>query len=241
MNWVLLAGGLVAGFIDSIAGGGGLITLPLFLTVLGPGVDAVATNKVVGATAALVAFMVYWSKGKIPWRLTLLYSAWVGLGSWIGSGLTPWIPRTWFPWIVLATLPVVLWTVFKKSLWMARSSAQYSALGLAISGVVIGAYDGMWGPGGGTFMLVGLVLFGGVPVLAAVGASKFVNWVSASVAWMHFGQGGFVHLVPGTWMASGVIVGAWFGASQNSKRAGLWVRPMLVAVSVLLVLRTLLM
>jgi uncharacterized membrane protein YfcA len=150
------------------------------------------------------------------------------------------IQQYFFPFILLATIPVVLWTVFKKSLWIARPPrVKPHEVALFFSGLGIGCYDGLWGPGGGTFMLLGLVVFGGVPVLPAVGASKFVNWVSATVAWLRFGQGGYVHIQQGIWMASGVIAGAWLGASQNSKYAGKLVRPMLVVVAVLLFLKTL--
>lgn len=240
MNAVLLLGGLLTGFVDSIAGGGGLIALPIMLWVLGNGADAVGTNKVVGSCAALVALLVYLKHSKIPWKITLRFSLWIAIGSWIGSSLTPFIPPKYFPYILLGTIPLVLWVLLKKSFWMARPPrASASEIGLFISGLLIGGYDGLWGPGGGTFMLLGLVVFGGVPVLPAVGASKFVNWVSASVAWLRFGQGGYIHFQQGFWMATGVVAGAWIGATQNSKHSGKLVRPMLVVVSVLLFLKTL--
>src|SRR4051812_41236315 len=98
MSWTfLLFAGLIAGFIDAIAGGGGLITLPAISLVVGAGVTAVGTNKIAGAAAALIALLVYARHGHVDWKNSLVFAAMAGLGALVGSRLAPLIPQAAFP------------------------------------------------------------------------------------------------------------------------------------------------
>src|SRR5690348_10234748 len=92
--------GVLAGFIDSIVGGGGILTLPALSVALAPGVQAIATNKINGTVAAAVAALVY-LKGRHPnWRRSLPYAGVVALGSVLGSLATPHVPVETFRWIM---------------------------------------------------------------------------------------------------------------------------------------------
>lgn len=245
---LLLGSGLVAGAIDSIAGGGGLITLPTLSLAVGQGVDAIATNKIVGSAGALMALLVYMRRNPVPWRIGLEFSFWIMLGSTCGSNLTPYLPKSLFPWFLLATYPVILWTVWEKDIWIregAREAQPRKRHGLLeprlmLAGLACGFYDGMWGPGGGTFMLLALLLVVRLPLMPAVVASKLANTVSASTALIVYGTRGHVHVTTGVLMAAGMCAGAFIGASLATKRASTVVRPVLAFVATLLVLKNVL-
>jgi uncharacterized membrane protein YfcA len=106
--------GLIAGFIDSIAGGGGLITLPVLLSILGSGPEAIGTNKIVGASAALVALLVYRRAGHFDLKHSVRFSLAVGLGSVLGSFITPHLPDYLFRWFILILSPFILWLIWQK-------------------------------------------------------------------------------------------------------------------------------
>jgi uncharacterized membrane protein YfcA len=228
--------------VDSIAGGGGLITLPSLAWILGPGVLAIGTNKIVGTAAALVALLVYLSRGHFDASKSFWFALWVGLGSFCGSRVAPLIPASWFGFFLAGTCPVILWVVWKKDLWVAHE-AQHAAprapydSKLALLGLLCGFYDGVWGPGGGTFMFLSLFFIGKLPLLVAIAASKLANAASAGTALVSYAAQGHVHVLEGSVMASGVIAGSFVGAMHASSRAARIVRPVLVAVVALLVLR----
>ena len=89
----LAGAGLIAGFIDSIAGGGGLITLPALTLVLGPGAPAVGTNKIVGTVGALAALIVYRRKKAVPVNKAMGFMVGIIVGSFTGSRITPYLDR----------------------------------------------------------------------------------------------------------------------------------------------------
>src|SRR5947209_5901322 len=100
---LLLGAGLLAGFIDSIAGGGGLVTLPTLILIVGPGAQAIGTNKIVGSVAALVALGVYARAGHLQWKRSAAFAFWIGVGSFCGSRVSPLIPPEFFKWLLLVT------------------------------------------------------------------------------------------------------------------------------------------
>ena len=243
MTVALLLAGLVAGFIDAIAGGGGLITVPVFTLLLGPGPAAIGTNKIGGTLAAFVALLVYARKGHFDWRKSVLFAVWVALGSWLGSTLNPYVPPAYFKWFLLATCPLILAVVWKKDFWVASAepplaeAPTFWKLGIALSGFGCGIYDGIWGPGGGTFMFLSLFFAAKLPLLTAIAAAKLANTGSALTSLTNYAFHGYVHWKEGFTLAAGIIVGGYFGASHNTQVAGKLVRPLLVVVVTLLLLK----
>lgn len=246
--WIL-ASGLVAGFIDSIAGGGGLITVPALAITLGAGVEAVGTNKIAGTLGALTAFLVYRRAGHFVLRPALVFASWVALGSLTGSLVAAWIPASWFPGMLLVTCPVVLIVALRKDLWVRGAhvhrtgddlnTISFFERSFVASGLACGFYDGAWGPGGGTFMFLALFFFCRLTLLQALAASKLVNFASAATALVSFGIQGHVRWGTGSLIAAGVIVGAAAGSRFASRSATRIVRPVLVVVVVLLILKVL--
>lgn len=246
MNFFLFLSGLVTGLIDSIAGGGGLISLPSLGLVLGLGPHAIGTNKIVGTVAALVAWIVYARRGHFQFGKSLLFCCAIGAGAWAGSRCSPLVPQSWFKIFLMVSCPLLLWVVWRKDLWQELGAE--GAIGtprapwvapvlVVLSGLGVGFYDGIWGPGGGTFMFLALLFFVKMPLLPALAASKFANTVSAGTSLSSYAQQGFVHWQEGLIMAAAVTIGAYVGATLASQRASRLVRPVLALVAVLLAIK----
>lgn len=235
--------GFVAGIIDSIAGGGGLITVPSLSLALGHGPHAIGTNKMAAALGTLVSFLIYLRYSKMNWRRTLGFTTVVSSFSFVGSLVTPFVPREYFPWFLLLTCPIILYVVYKKEKWV--SSVQLdtprtiSYTALFLSAAICGFYDGLWGPGGGTFLFLCLIIFCHMPLMEALAASKFANCASAIFSFSGYAMGGYIHWKEGSGLAVGMIVGSLLGAtlaSRNKDTARI-VRIALVVVVSLLLLR----
>lgn len=241
----LLCTGLVAGLIDSVAGGGGLITLPSISLITGPGIAAIGTNKIVGFTAALVSFSVYLKNGMRGLKGGWTYALWIGLGALIGSRLAYLIPPKAFVWILLVTCPLILTLVWRRD-FLLKIGAEIKHESIdsvaakpifILTGFLCGLYDGIWGPGGGTFMFLSLLLFVKLPLAPALLISKLANTTSAGVALASFAQLDRVQWPTGLLMASAAGFGSFIGAEFVSRQAARILRPVLTTVVVLLLIR----
>jgi uncharacterized membrane protein YfcA len=229
---LLVFSGWVAGCIDSIAGGGGLITLPTLTGFLEPGPHSIGTNKIVGFTGALIAFLVYLRKQPLQLKRGLSYVAMVGLGALLGSMCSPLFPKLYFRYLLIAACPLVLWVIWNKQAFMIehRDPPGNRLLSLWVSGVAVGFYDGFFGPGGGTFMLLSLLVAARLPLFEALLFSKLANTASAGVSLVSYGLQGYVHPKFGITMAVGMTLGGYMGASLASRKAEKVVRPVLALV-----------
>jgi uncharacterized membrane protein YfcA len=243
--WIVLIASLVAGFIDAIAGGGGLITLPAYTLVLGPGANAIGSNKVGAVLASSVALFVYSRKGHVDWKTGVVFSLWIAMGSAAGSFVSPHIPPELFKAFLVITCPSILWVVWKKDLWVTRELVDHAQKSrptvsrLLIPGLVVGFYDGVWGPGGGTFMFLALLFVAGLPLLQALGASKLANAASAAASLTGYATQGHVNWKLGLLGAVSISFSAWIGAHFATRNAGKVVRTVLAIVVCLLLIRLL--
>ncbi len=241
-EFLLTITGFVAGCIDSIAGGGGLITLPVLSSVLEPGAHAIGTNKIVGTSGALIAFLVYLRKHPLHLKKGFAFLLAIGLGSFLGSLCSPLIPKLYFRYILIGACPLVLWFLWNKKMFLHEAEVHgihVSKRDLGIlffTGLVVGFYDGFFGPGGGTFMLLGLLWAAKLPLFEALLLSKLANTISAGVSLISYGVQGYVHPRQGLIMASGMIAGGFLGARFATHRAEKIVRPVLAGVVILLLM-----
>ena len=240
MNHILLSlMGLLTGLIDSIVGGGGLISLPTLSIAIGPGAHAIGTNKIVGSTGALIALIVYARKGHLRWKEGLSFCIVCAIGSFFGSSLAPHVSKEFFRYLMLVMCPVILYIVWQRDKFFKEQEnfvkPHYSLFFL--SAIASGFYDGFFGPGGGTFMFLGLFLGTGYPLLASIAISKMANTFSATTALITYAHNGYVHWKEGLIMASGMVVGSYIGASFASKNITKIIRPMLTLVVVLLMVK----
>jgi len=189
-----------AGFIDSVAGGGGILSLPAYLMAGIPAHAAAGTNKVVNGCGTCIATLKYFRSGKVRVRLAVIAAAGAILGSAAGSQLASLIPESVLKGIMLVALPgVAVFMVVKKDFGAdneeyAERVKKYGKKEMIIStliGIFIGCYDGLVGPGTGTFMIVAFTAFLSMDLLTASGCSKAANLasnVSAAVVWILHGS-----------------------------------------------------
>lgn len=231
----------LAGFIDSIVGGGGLITLPLFTFFVGPGAPAVATNKVVATVSALTALIIYARKGHLRIKIAGAFFISVGIGTILGSRLALYLPVELFKYFIIAVCPVFLFIILNKKYFLAEENksklSKSSLVKLAVSGIFCGVYDGLLGPGGGTLMLLSLVVIAKLPLMVAIASSKFANVISATTALVSFSISGVVNWRVGLDLAVYIFLGALLGATLANKKAEKVARPLLVLVVIGLILK----
>lgn len=238
---ILLVTGAGAGFVDSIAGGGGLITLPVLTFFFGVGVQAIGTNKIVGTLAAVLALGVYFKANSRVSVKTWVFVAIASLGSGLGSLLAPHLPTQSFKILLTISLPLILISVWKKELWAERRLAptlnKRSWIALVFGGLLCGVYDGAWGPGGGTFMFLTLLFFARLALFEALIASKLANTITAGTALVSYYLQGVVHWRVGLVMGFGAAVGAFFGARFATRNTSRIIRPVLAVVALLLAIK----
>lgn len=255
---VLLAiAAFFAGVIDSIVGGGGLITVPIFLLILGPDASAIGSNKVAAVFSQLAAAYVYWREygnqhaDDSTSKVQLVARAFIStsLGAAIGALAAPQLPTWFFRWFIIVIAPIILALVLSRGLWRTDSERTSRPRLATVSTFFAGLYDGIAGPGGGTLMFLSLFAIGGAPAGYAMSTGKFANLGSALTSLLFYQIQGQVHWNLGLTAGIPIAFGAYFGAhastqwikkDQTKDRASQIARAALVIVSVLLMTRMLL-
>jgi len=240
----LVIAGLFAGFMDSIVGGGGLITLPTLTTMLSNSTAAIATNKIIGLSGAVLSYYIYSRHQRTQHTHTQLpvgiFIIPLMLGSFMGSRVTPYLPSSFFRLLLILVCPVLLWLITHRASWITNrndytfNNAHRFRLGLI--GFGAGFYDGFFGPGGGTLMLIGLLWGAQMPLLSALVLSKLANTISASTALVSYSLQGHVQWLPGIIAATGMLTGSYCGTHLAKHRAEHIMRPMLILVVSLLMI-----
>lgn len=232
---LLVAVAVCAGFIDAIAGGGGMLTLPALVMAGLPPVAAIATNKLQGTFGVAAASFAFWRAGHI--ELTRLRPAVmaVAVGAALGALAVQGIDPDWLRRLVpLALLLVAAYFTFAPRLGenaRRRMRLEPVPFALAVAGP-IGAYDGFLGPGAGSMYLMGLVALFGADLVRGVAATKLLNLTSNAVALVLFAAAGHVDYGMGLAMAAGQIVGARVGARMAMTRGAVLIRPLVILVSI---------
>ncbi len=241
---VLLWGvAVVAGWVDAIAGGGGLLTVPaLFLTGLSP-VEVLATNKVQGSCGALVATWRYTRLGLLYPRqhlpATLLAFGGGLAGAYSVQILNPRLLETIIP--LLLILLALYWLLAPGLRQSTRRPARLSGWGFTLLvGGGVGFYDGFFGPGAGSFYALGFVLLLGYPLTEATGGTKLLNLSSNLAALLTFALAGQVWWGLGLLLGLGQALGSYLGAQMVGRHGVRLVRPLLVVVSLGISLKLLL-
>ena len=229
---LLVAAAFVAGLVDAVAGGGGLLTVPALLLTGMPLPQVLGTNKgqaVFGVAAALTSF---WRAGRIDKkRVGTLFGCGFGgalLGAWLVGQLRPEVLRP----LVLALLVLVAAVLAFRPKLQDRPPpplAQVTLRAALIAGV-IGTYDGFFGPGTGTFLIMALALWLGDTLIAASAHAKVVNFASNLAAVSLFAAQGQVQWRLALPMAVGQALGATVGARWAIKRGNQLVRQVVLAV-----------
>lgn len=230
----------LGGFVDSVAGGGGLITLPAYLLAGLPMHMAMGTNKVAASLGGFTATLQYLRSGKIHLPVAIPAAVAAFFGSSVGAEIALHLSEQFLNIMMLIVLPVVaVFLVLKKDLGKenaepAAISQQRRIVISALIGFFIGMYDGMVGPGTGTFMIMLFSAFLSLDLITSSGCAKMANMASGVAAAVVFLTGGKIMwavIVPA--VASnmlGCFCGSRYAIRGGSKR----IRSMIFVVLALL-------
>lgn len=229
---ILFLGGFSAGFVDSIAGGGGLISLPVLLSVGLPPQLALGTNKLQGTFGTLSSSYNYIRNKKVDLResLTGIIFTFIGaaIGAWLIQQLDPGFIKHIIPILLLV---VFVYTLLSKDLGYKRRDALMSKGWFFVAfGLGLGFYDGFFGPGTGSFWTAGLLVLLGYDMTRAAGATRIMNFTSNVVALNVFIIGNNVLYSAGICMAFGQILGARIGSGLAIKNGARFIRPIFLIV-----------
>ena len=228
----------LAGFVDSIAGGGGLIALPAYLAAGLPPHSALATNKFSGFMGTLTATLRYWKAERLNFRIGLVAVAGALMGSAGGSRLALTLSETAIHSVVLVLTPLVLvFFLFQKRLGIRKEqSSPMRAIWLKsfVIGGFVGAYDGFYGPGTGAFLALAFYWILGLDLVSSSANARLTNVASNAGALLIFLLHGKVLLPLGLFTAAGGIAGGALGSSLALKKGEKIIRPLMVVVLLLL-------
>ncbi len=238
---ILILVAFIAGFVDSIAGGGGLITLPVLLLAGASPLEALATNKVQGSFGAATATVAYARAGHVDLRQQLPAAAAAFAAGLAGAALAGIIPtdglRVALPVILIA---IAAFFALKPGLTDAdRHVPLRPALFSALIVPVIGGYDGLIGPGAGAFYMIGFVMLAGYGVLKATAHTKLLNFASNIGGLLAFAITGAPWWIIGIAMGLAQVAGASLGARLAMRLGARLIKPLLVGTSTLLAIRLL--
>lgn len=238
---LLAAAAFLAGFVDSIAGGGGLITVPALLLAGFSPVVALGTNKLQGLFGAASATYAYASKGHVDLRRQLPAAALSFLGAALGAALATILPGEWLH----AALPVMLVVIalyfaLKPNMDDVDRQQRLTPFLFGLTIVpVIGFYDGLFGPGTGSFFMLAFVSLAGYGMLRATAHTKLLNLASNVGGFAFFAWAGVIAWQIGLVMGLFQVLGARVGASLAMKNGARLIKPLLVLTCVALALRLL--
>ncbi|MDO6460241.1 TSUP family transporter [Granulosicoccaceae sp. 1_MG-2023] len=233
---ILPAVALLAGFIDAVAGGGGLLTVPaLLMSGMSPA-QALATNKLQGTFGTLSAVVTFFRAGHLPlrrlWPAVVTIAIGAGLGAWAAQVVTAALLDQVIPVLLIA---IAAYYLFSPAAGQAESRQRVSApVFNSTAAPAIGFYDGFFGPGTGAFFSTGNVVLRGHNLLTATAHAKLFNFTSNIASLVVFIAGGQTLWLAGLLMGAGQIAGALIGSRMVVKRGAGLVRPMLIVMSLLI-------
>ena len=242
---LLFLTGLVAGFVDSIAGGGGLITVPVLLSFGLPPADALGTNKLQATFGSASATWHYARAGLVKFA-----DCWTGilftlLGATAGTlvVVTVWrvndaLLKQSIPWLLLA---IALYSLFQPRLGLTDRPARMGRAKFhLLFGLAIGFYDGFFGPGTGSFWAMAYVVCLGFNLATATAYTKVMNFTSNLASLIVFLFSGHVqHVAVGVTMGIGQVLGARLGSRVVIRRGAGFVRPVFIGVVLIITINLL--
>ncbi|MGB1238306.1 MAG: TSUP family transporter [Pseudomonadales bacterium] len=223
---------LAAGLVDTLAGGGGLISLPVLLLVQVPPIQALATNKLQGAFGTFTAAATMLKKRMVRWRDIRVAFAMSLLGASLGTLLVQQIDTQTLE-LVIPVLMFALGTylLFNKGAGAQETKAKISARAHKYIVVpIIGFYDGFWGPGAGSFFTVTSIYFRGKQLIAATAETKLLNFASNVASLVVFIWAGQAIWEIGLVMIAGQIAGAMLGSRIIVKGNISFIRPVIIFI-----------
>ncbi|WP_323844875.1 TSUP family transporter [Microbulbifer magnicolonia] len=227
---------LLAGWVDTLAGGGGLITLPALLLAGVPPVNALATNKSQSVMGTLTSTVTLFLKGHLRGRELLPLMATAAAGAAIGTWLVQRIDTGWLNWVIpLLLLCVALYFWLTPKLGETEARPRQTEKQWALTWVpTLGFYDGVFGPGTGSFFAASGVAFRGQTLLTATIRAKLLNMTTNLASVALFAAGGKVIWAIGGAMMLGQMAGAYLGSHTMLNGGARLIRPLVITMCVLM-------
>ena len=233
----------LAGFVDSIAGGGGLISFPAYLLAGVPVHVILGTSKFSSFPGSIVAAARFGKSGFIRWKLAVPCGILAASGAFAGAKIALGVEETIIKSLMIVVLPIVAFYVLRGKKTDAKETEELPFKTLLILGavvsLVIGMYDGFYGPGTGTFLILAFTGLLKMGTRDAAGISKFVNLAADIGALLTFGASGKVNVVLGVVAALFCMAGSYFGSGLVVNNGQKVVRPVILTVLALLFVRVL--
>ena len=233
---VMFLAALLAGWVDTLAGGGGLITIPAMLLMGMSPVAALATNKAQGFVGTLTATVVMVLKGRLKlqelWGLIIT----AAIGSMFGSWVIQQVQTTWLGWLIpILLLLVAVYFLLTPKLGKSETSAKMSEITYGITAVpAIGFYDGALGPGTGSFFAASGIILRGQTLLQATIRAKLFNFVTNISAMLLFAVGGKVVWIVAGVMMLGQLCGALIASHTMLNGGEKLIRPLVITMCCLM-------
>lgn len=240
LSVILLLSGMsfLAGFIDAVAGGGGLILMPSLLVAGIPPQLALGTNKFAGMLGTMTALMNFVRGRKVIWKIALVGLAFSVIGSVLGTRAILHFDQATAAKIIIFLLPVPAVMIFLPTKRIKTSVAEFSAVNMYLHVpllcLVIGFYDGFFGPGTGTFLIFGFYAFLGLHLINASAISKVFNLASNVGSFVTFVLADKVLYSIGIPIALANILGGYIGSSLAIKKGQEFIKIMLILVFIIL-------
>lgn len=230
---VLGIAGFAAGLVDSIAGGGGLLSIPVLFAVGIPPILALGTNKLQGGLGTAMATWRFHRAGLIDWRALFPALVLIGVGAVLGAWLVQSLPTATVKLVVpFLMIGAIGYFLLSPRMTDADSPARLSLTAYAPIAGAIGVYDGFFGPGTGSFLAASLVALAGVGLSRATGQTKALNLISNVAAGALFIAAGKILWAVALIMGLTNIAGAWIGSHFALRHGARLIRPLLVLVSI---------
>jgi hypothetical protein len=240
---LLCIAGFVAAFVDSIAGGGGLITVPAFMLTGLPTHMVLGTNKFSATAGSFTSSLKFIRSGKANFKLLKYLIPFTFLGSMLGVRAVLNIDQKFLNGLVLILIMFIgIYTLFSKSLGLedkfqglTKKNVTYGII-LAFS---LGFYDGFFGPGTGSFLVFGFINIFGFNFLASSANSRILNFTSGITALVLFAISGKINYTLGIPVAISMVLGARMGTTVALNKGSKLIKPIFVTMSLAVAIKML--
>lgn len=231
----LCVAGFFAAFVDSIAGGGGLISVPAFLLAnLGPHAT-LGTNKFSATTASFTSSLKFARSGKVNFKLLRFIIPFTLIGAALGVNTVLQVDQKFlYSMVLVLVLFVGIYSLFSKSIGLENrfeTATPKTILFGIILGFALGFYDGFFGPGTGSFLIFGLIHIFGFDFVNASGNAKLLNFISNITSLVLFAIHGNINYAYGIPVAIFMIIGARIGTKLALNKGSKLIKPIFVTMS----------
>ena len=233
----------LAGLVDAIGGGGGLISLPAYLLAGLPVHNAIATNKLSSTCGTALTTVRFIRQGLVNWRIAIPTIFCAIAGSSLGANLSMNVPESVMEAVLFVVLPVVAFIVLSPKTF--RDHDQEVKLDrklwitALVSAFVVGIYDGFYGPGTGTFLIIAFTVFAKLDIRTANAQTKIINLTTNITSLTIFLLNGQAVILLGLAAAACNMAGNYVGAGLAMTKGSKITRPVILLVLVLLFLKVL--